>query len=307
MTRVSSETRAVPLESGSAQPAVATGSAWREGGSAQPAVATGSAWRESGSAQPAVATGNAWRENSTAASTQAKRVAVQEATLARPAPARTHLATTADVAQPAPARAQAQHAPNTIALATDLSRWEGSTRHMYVDTRGHVTTGIGHLLRDANAAVALPWLHRSTGAPATPAEIRTAFARVAAQPAGQQASHYERLSDLVLPPNMPRDLAGVRLHREFLPGIRRLCPNFDRYPQPAQRALVDMAYTLGVGGLGRFSNMLRACERGDFAAAGNECHRRTCRDDRNEATRELFMAAEHLTNALQALLHEVRP
>ena len=178
---------------------------------------------------------------------------------------------------------------------------------MYVDTRGHVTTGIGHLLRDANAALALPWLHRATGAPATPAEIHAAFARVAAQPAGQHASRYQGVSDLVLPPNLPRDLAGMRLEREFLPGIRRLCPGFDGYPQPAQRALVDMAYNLGVGGLARFKNMLQACERGDFAAAAGECNRRTCRDDRNEATRELFLAAGHLTNAVQALLREVRP
>ncbi len=68
-----------------------------------------------------------------------------------------------------------------------------------------------------------------------------------------------------------------------------------------------MAYNLGVGGLGRFSNMLHACERGDFAAAADECHRRTCRDDRNEATRELFLAANHLMNAMQALLREMRP
>jgi GH24 family phage-related lysozyme (muramidase) len=178
---------------------------------------------------------------------------------------------------------------------------------MYVDTRGHVTTGIGHLLRDADAAVALPWVHRGTGAPATPAEIRAAFAHVAAQPAGQRARRLEGATDLVLPPNLARDLATARLHREFLPGIRRLCPGFDGYPQPAQRALVDMAYNLGVGGLARFTNMLRACERGDFVAAAGECHRRTCRDDRNEATRELFLAAAHLTNAVQALLREVRP
>ena len=275
MTRVSSETRVAPLDSNCAPPA--------DGARVAP------------------------QEARSAASTQAARAALQEATLARPSSAPKHMAGSPDVAQPSPARPQAQHAPNATRLATDLSRWEGSARHMYVDTRGHVTTGIGHLLRDANAAVALPWLHRSTGKPAMPAEIQAAFAHVAAQPAGRHASHYEHASDLVLPPNLPRELAAARLEREFLPGLRRLCPGFDGYPQPAQRALVDMAYNLGLGGLARFSKMLRACERGDFAAAGNECHRHTCRDDRNDATRELFLAASHLTNALEALLREVRP
>jgi len=275
MTRVSSESRVAPLESGCAAPT---------------------------DAAPA-----AHQESRAATTAQSARVAAQEPTLARPSQGRRQTATGPDVAQPAPARAQAQHAANASALAADLTRWEGTTRHMYVDTRGHVTTGIGHLLRDANAAVALPWLHRTTGAPASPAEIRAAFAHVAAQPAGQHARRYERASDLVLPPNVARDMAAARLQHEFLPGIRRLCPGFDGYPQPAQSALVDMAYNLGVGGLARFSKMLNACEGGDFAAASAECHRRTCRDDRNDATRELFLAASHLTNAVQALLREVRP
>jgi GH24 family phage-related lysozyme (muramidase) len=274
MTRVSSETRVAPLDSNCAPPADS-------------------------------ARGTSQEDRTSASTRVARRLALQEALA--PSQAWKHVGTSADVAQPAPARPQAQHGPNANALVADLSRWEGSTRHMYVDTRGHVTTGIGHLLRDANAAVALPWLHRSTGAPAMPEEIRAVFERVAAQPPGQHASRYERMSDLVLPPNLAHDLAAARLQREFLPGIRRLCPGFDGYPQPAHRALVDMAYNLGVGGLGKFSNMLRACERGDFAAAADECNRRSCRDDRNEATRELFLAATHLTNALHALLREVRP
>ena len=151
-----------------------------------------------------------------------------------------------------------------------------------------------------------PW--RSPGCTARRARRRCPprFARSSsASPRNRPAStraDYERVSDLVLPPNLPRDLAAARLQREFLPGIRRLCPGFDGYPQPAQRALVDMAYNLGVGGLAKFPSMLQACERGDFAAAAGECHRRTCRDDRNEATRELFLAASHLTNAIQALV-----
>jgi GH24 family phage-related lysozyme (muramidase) len=52
-----------------------------------------------------------------------------------------------------------------------------------------------------------------------------------------------------------------------------------------------MAYNLGVGGLSRFQELLKACDRGDWAAAAEECHRRTCRDERNEWTRELFIEA----------------
>jgi GH24 family phage-related lysozyme (muramidase) len=177
------------------------------------------------------------------------------------------------------------------ALCRELTRWEGSCRHMYVDTRGYVTTGVGHLLKDANAAVALPWVQRSTGRSATADEIRTAFRDVSAMGAGHKAGFYQRASDLVLPQAKLEQLVASRLENEFLPGLRRLCPHFDGYPVPAQRALVDMAYNLGVAGLGKFPTLIAACERGDFAAAADACHRRSSRDERNDATRALFLEA----------------
>jgi GH24 family phage-related lysozyme (muramidase) len=183
-------------------------------------------------------------------------------------------------------------------LCVELIKWEGCCQHMYVDTRGHVTTGIGHLLPNADAALALPWCHRATGLPATPAEIRAAFAHVREQGPGLKSLAYRLASDLVLPGGVAADLAATRLEREFLPGLRRLCPSFDNYPMPAQRALVDMAYNLGVGGLGKFHNLLAACERGDFSAAAENCHRRTSREIRNASTRNLFLDAAELTTAM---------
>jgi len=186
------------------------------------------------------------------------------------------------------------------AFCAELVKWEGCTQHMYVDTRGHVTTGIGHLLPNAEAALALPWRHKATGQPATAAEVRAAFDRVRAQGPGHKALSYRLLSDLVLPPGVAGDLAVRRLDREFLPGLRRLCPSFDRYPVPAQHALVDMAYNLGVGGLSKFHKLLASCERGDFVTASNNCHRRSSREPRNAATQRLFLEAANLTASLNA-------
>jgi GH24 family phage-related lysozyme (muramidase) len=180
---------------------------------------------------------------------------------------------------------------DVAALCRELTRWEGSCRHMYVDTRGHVTTGVGHLLRDADAAATLPWFHRATGRAATGEEIRAAFRDVAAMGAGHKAGFYQHASDLVLSQAKLEQLAATRLEHEFLPGLRRLCPHFDGYPPAAQRALVDMAYNLGVGGLGKFEKLVAACERGDFAAAAGACHRRSSREERNDATRALFLEA----------------
>jgi GH24 family phage-related lysozyme (muramidase) len=162
---------------------------------------------------------------------------------------------------------------------------------MYVDRRGVVATGAGHALPTVDAAIALPWRHRATGLSATAAEIGRAFVRVRALGPRQKTLSYRLASDLVLSPGVAGDLAIRRVDRNVLPGLRRLCPDFGRYPLPARRALVDMAFDLGLAALSRFRNLITACEAGDFAAAANHCHRRGGRETRNAATRLLFLEA----------------
>lgn len=162
---------------------------------------------------------------------------------------------------------------------------------MYVDTSGQVATGMGHRLAGADAAVVLPWCHRATGRPATAAAIRTAFARVRALGMRQSSLAYRLASDLVLPAGIAGALAIARIERDVLPGLRRVCPGFDRYPLPARRALVDLAYDAGLAALAHFRNLRAACARGDFAAAADHCQRRNQREARNAATRRLFLEA----------------
>jgi GH24 family phage-related lysozyme (muramidase) len=214
-------------------------------------------------------------------------------------------ATTPDL--PSPNRQGSASTVDIAALRRDLLRWEGETRHMYRDSNGFVTTGIGHLLKTAEAAVKLPWVHASTGHPASSSEVRTAFSSIAGMTANHKAPYYENGSDLRLPTNVVRDLAEQRLEREFLPGVRRLCPHFDNYPAPAQSALVDMAYNLGVGGLGKFKKLIAACERGDFATAAVESHRKSRHEHRNDATRALFLEAANLTSGLRTRMTELHP
>ena len=166
---------------------------------------------------------------------------------------------------------------------------------MYVDAYGNVATGIDHRLPNADAAIALPWRHRGTGVVATPSEIRTAFEQIRDQGPGHKTIAYRFASDLVVAAGVAVHLAAARIERDLLPGLRRLCRHFDRYPLPARRALVDMAYDLGLGGLAKFRNLVRACERGDFATASEHCHRRATRGIRNAATRNLFREAADLT------------
>ena len=209
-------------------------------------------------------------------------------------------------------------------LAADLLRWEDSKPFMYADTRGFVTTGIGNKLGRVEDAIALPWRHAKTGAPATPSEVRQAFEKVLARYEHFQsgntdgkksaaAGYYEHSTDLVLPDGCATDLATSRLEKDFLPGLRQLFPGFDGYPQPAQRALVDMVYTLGKEGLEhKFPTVVEACRTGRFADAASHCHRKAHAnehrksDERNDATKRQFLEAANLNAALQTLPREVR-
>src|SRR5436190_13597736 len=112
-------------------------------------------------------------------------------------------------------RPAAPGAADSRALCSELFRWEGYRREMFVDWRGDVRTGIGFVLPDARAALALPWRHRVTGFPATAAEVRAAYHQVQAQSTGHAAPAHERASDLVLPAGYAAVLVIRRLEREL--------------------------------------------------------------------------------------------
>ena len=181
--------------------------------------------------------------------------------------------------------------PSQQKMLSDLLRWEGDCHHLYLDSHGLVTVGIGNLVGSAAAATELPFVDKHTGRPATPAQIVEAFDRVSHLHKGPHAGAFASATTLRLPEDAVRALAAERLSGEFLPALRRDFPGFDNFPAPAQRALVDMAYNLGVGGLEKFHQLRDAVDAGDWRTAAAECHRRTCRAERNDWTRDLFSEA----------------
>jgi GH24 family phage-related lysozyme (muramidase) len=77
----------------------------------------------------------------------------------------------------------------------------------------------------------------------------------------------------------------------FSAALTERLPAWTRYPEPAQQALFDMAYNLGVGGLLKFRKMLAACAAGHWETAAAECRRGGIADDRNNETAALFRSA----------------
>lgn len=174
-----------------------------------------------------------------------------------------------------------------------LLRREGAVSWLYRDVLGYATIGVGNLVHDADEACGLPLYNVSADRPATEAEIRTEFQRVMSCQRGLRAAAYRTLKGphIELSAAEIERLALHRLTTEFLPGVARILPAFETLPAPAQEAIVDMAWNLGVVGLERFGHLLRAIDLGDWAEAARQCHRATCREERNAWTAAQFTAA----------------
>lgn len=177
----------------------------------------------------------------------------------------------------------------------DLQAHEGCVTWLYCDSHGFVTTGIGNLVPSADACAALPWFHAANNpaggpVPAADGEKRSAYTKVlnAFGLIKPSAMQYRSISDLRLTLDFVIGLVEKRLTGEFIPGIQNLCPGFDNFPQPARRAIVDMAYNLGVHGLSSFPRFLSACNAGDWETASRQCHRATSRDSRNDWTAQML-------------------
>jgi GH24 family phage-related lysozyme (muramidase) len=174
---------------------------------------------------------------------------------------------------------------NCASAAERLKKFEGSTSYMYRCSGGEVTVGVGHAIFDAAHAAQLPW----AGAPA-PTLISADFAQVAAADKGLVATRYENLTQCRLSAEAVDALLFSDIEA-FEKNLTVSLPAWKSYPEPAQQALFDMAYNLGVGGLLKFHKMLAACASGEWEAAATECRRGGIADARNQETAALFRRA----------------
>jgi len=130
-----------------------------------------------------------------------------------------------------------------------LSTFEGSISFMYLDSEGHVTVGLGHLLDDADEAKNLPFLRRRTNEFAHPKHIENAFNLVLKSGRqGEPAENFKNITHIDLSRSAIELLFNADVI-EFLPLIKSEFPDFETYPASAQLGMLDLAYTLGARGL----------------------------------------------------------
>ncbi|MEK7269827.1 MAG: hypothetical protein AAB215_02665 [Planctomycetota bacterium] len=189
---------------------------------------------------------------------------------------------------------------NLNGFLRDLANHEGRKEWPYLDTKGNVTTGVGHLVPNAKAFAGLGWVNKATGAPATPDELKAGWENLQAQKGqGKFGNHfraewYKGRSGLTLPNPTVNDIfvKDVRAHAD---GVRKIlgAAKFDSAPQPAQEGILDMAYNMGPGYLtnGVWPKFTAAVKRGDWKTAADECRRPEVGASRNRWTRNKFLSA----------------
>jgi GH24 family phage-related lysozyme (muramidase) len=183
---------------------------------------------------------------------------------------------------------------NRFPVIARLKQFEGCINHMYRCTGGEVTVGIGHALLSPASASNLTW--QINGAPAPPGRVQSDYQAVAAAPLGQVANAYQHLTQCRMGDTDVEALVAADV-TSFEAQLLKVLPNWHSYPSPAQEALFDMAFNLGIGGLFKFPTLLKAVNESDWATAAAQCHRRGIQDARNQATAQLFRRAGSAASA----------
>jgi len=187
---------------------------------------------------------------------------------------------------------------------------ENFVPHMYRDTNGNVTVGIGELLRTPDEAKRLTFTRRGTNIKASTQEIELDFNNVKNAPVSNKsvAPVYQRFTKLEFSEPRAEARALVRM-RQFLNSLRgTYFPEFDSYTVLVKMGLLDLAYNAGASrARNNYKQFAAAMDRRNWKWAG--VHQRTGRPpDRanivqawfNQAARQEPFFISH-TNCRKAL------
>ncbi|MGE5487577.1 MAG: glycoside hydrolase family protein [bacterium] len=169
-------------------------------------------------------------------------------------------------------------------IRADTERDEGRVPHLYLCTGGYVTVGVGHQVASLDETLALPLVPREA--------IAADYEAVRKAPKGYVASWYGRITRARMSDADIDALLAADIQR-FLVSLRPHLPIFDEMPPPAQRAVFNMAFNLGLEGFAKYRRLRAALEARDWERAAAECHRRGISAERNARTAELFRSAAH--------------
>ncbi|MBQ4863734.1 hypothetical protein J8L98_18795 [Pseudoalteromonas sp. MMG013] len=189
-------------------------------------------------------------------------------------------------------------APKNFNFIANLKQFEGQINHLYLDSRGNPTIGIGFMMANIQQFCALT-LYTQQHELATKAQKKAEYNRISTLPTGYKAAWYGTHCQLHL--SDPQCEAILQKHlTQFEQELSAIFSKKNGYnrpfkalPQPVKYALLDMAFNLGSHHLGQYWPKLHnAIKQQDWHYAAQECHRKHIQKARNDATAQLFLAAK---------------
>lgn len=173
---------------------------------------------------------------------------------------------------------------------TSITGFEGAIPWMYLDSRGLVTAGVGHMIPDAKSAQALSF-QDSSGQAASADAILADYNRVLGMTSNRASDFYKVSASLLLSEKAIAALLLANL-QACDQSLRSHFVHYDTFPAPAKLALLDMVFNLGAAKLfGTYPHFCAAVSAGDWNTAAAQCHREGPGQARNHWTAQQFQLA----------------
>ncbi|MCE2030390.1 hypothetical protein [Sessilibacter corallicola] len=187
-----------------------------------------------------------------------------------------------------------------------LEEYEGRYNHMYLDTKGKVTVGVGHLIANKAAAAFVVMYTVKNGQPSTIATTKQKqdeYDVIAKQKKNYKASWYKQHTSLVMKDsdiNAQRKKHIDTFYSELVGVYKKskgYTSDFDDFPVEVQKALFDMIFNLGQTKLRNvFVNFNKAIKKEQWDVAAKQSNRPDVNAARNKYVRDLFNAAHASAN-----------
>ncbi len=176
-------------------------------------------------------------------------------------------------------------------LRKKMEKYEGKISHMYLDSKGYVTIGVGHLLKDLISAQKLN-LKKRNNTPASKNEIKLDYEAVKKQPKNRLASFYKRHTNLVLADTDINALTDKHID-SFEGELKRIYSGFDSFPSEVRLALFDLIFNVGMTDLNNnWPSLKKAVKAKDWTTAATESSRKSpISAERNKYVKDLFNKA----------------
>ena len=179
-------------------------------------------------------------------------------------------------------------------LRAKMEKYEGKISHMYLDSKGYVTVGVGHLLKDLASAQKLSF-KKSNNLPASKAEIKSDYEGVKKQPTNRLASFYKKHVKLKLADVDINTLINKHID-SFEAELKIIFTDFSTYPDEVKYALFDIIFNVGMTDLNnKWPSFKKAIKAKDWVTAATESNRKSpISAERNKYVKDLLeKAAAH--------------